>query len=220
MDVDSARLSLEYMSIRALLRWPTNPKAHNQPGIAASIRKRGFNDPFVIDERTGQLVEGHGRLDALEALKTAGRPAPKHVVVNGDDWLVPVVRGVSFESDDEAEEYIVAHNQMTIGGGWANDRLAPILERAAARKVPVGMMGFAQDHVAAIIAAARARAAGPPVDPAGGGAGGAGITGSDPGPGRYRSQYGVIVICSDEAEQRRIFQQLQAAGHTCRIVVT
>lgn len=42
----------------------------------------------------------------------------------------------------------------------------------------------------------------------------------EPGEDRYREQYGVIVMCTDEAHQQRVYGELQAAGHECRIVVT
>lgn len=42
----------------------------------------------------------------------------------------------------------------------------------------------------------------------------------DPGEGRYKEQYGVIVICGDESEQERVYNDLQARGYECRVVVT
>jgi len=38
-------------------------------------------------------------------------------------------------------------------------------------------------------------------------------------PFQYKPQYGVIVICKDEREQKKIFDSLQAKGHPCKIVV-
>lgn len=35
-----------------------------------------------------------------------------------------------------------------------------------------------------------------------------------------KNQYGVIVMCEDEAEQKKIFDHLQGSGYTCKIVVT
>lgn len=35
-----------------------------------------------------------------------------------------------------------------------------------------------------------------------------------------KSQYGVIIICTDEVEQEKVFKELTAAGHNCKIVVT
>ena len=38
--------------------------------------------------------------------------------------------------------------------------------------------------------------------------------------GAYAEQYGVIVICRDEAHQQEVYEQLEAAGHNCKVVVT
>jgi hypothetical protein len=38
--------------------------------------------------------------------------------------------------------------------------------------------------------------------------------------GKYSEQYGVIVLCDDEAHQQAVYEELQAAGHKCRVVVT
>lgn len=45
-------------------------------------------------------------------------------------------------------------------------------------------------------------------------------TGKPPAKGAYRQQYGVIVICRDEAHQRKVYRQLRAAGHTLKVVTT
>lgn len=37
-------------------------------------------------------------------------------------------------------------------------------------------------------------------------------------PFKYREQFGVIVICKDEADQRRVYEQLLAKGFTLRVV--
>lgn len=34
----------------------------------------------------------------------------------------------------------------------------------------------------------------------------------------YKPQYGVIVVCNDEAEQRAVFERLSAEGLTLKIV--
>lgn len=43
-----------------------------------------------------------------------------------------------------------------------------------------------------------------------------------PAPGRngfnYRQQYGVVVICLDEAEQIAVYQTLKAQGYKLRVV--
>ncbi|MFH2099457.1 MAG: hypothetical protein ABIJ95_08110 [Pseudomonadota bacterium] len=37
---------------------------------------------------------------------------------------------------------------------------------------------------------------------------------------RYREQYGVIVICGDEKEQKRVYEELSRKGLKTRVVVT
>lgn len=37
---------------------------------------------------------------------------------------------------------------------------------------------------------------------------------------RYRQQFGVIVICTGEAEQRRLYERFKAEGLRCKVVVT
>lgn len=38
--------------------------------------------------------------------------------------------------------------------------------------------------------------------------------------GRYREQYGVIIICRDERDQQRIYAAMRRAGYTCKVVTT
>jgi hypothetical protein len=35
-----------------------------------------------------------------------------------------------------------------------------------------------------------------------------------------REQYGVIVLCKDEAHQQRVYEELAGSGHEVRVVVT
>lgn len=44
--------------------------------------------------------------------------------------------------------------------------------------------------------------------------------GDDPPPPAFGSQYGVIVVCRDEAHQREVYEKLAAEGHDCKVVVT
>lgn len=35
---------------------------------------------------------------------------------------------------------------------------------------------------------------------------------------KYREQFGVIVVCKDEAEHRAAYERLKADGYKCRLV--
>ncbi len=122
-------LRIEYMPLSELLRWPGNPKEHDEGAIQASIERFGFRDPLAIDERSGRLVAGHGRLTVLERAYAAGAPAPKYVRVADDgQWLLPVTRGGQFDSEAEASAYLVAHNRTTELGGWDEKLLAEFVQ--------------------------------------------------------------------------------------------
>lgn len=88
----------------------------------------GFVDPLVVDEKSGKLVAGHGRLEALQKLKRDGKPAPARVQEENGDWLVPVLVGISFASEKEAEAYLIADNQSVIMGGWDESTLQALLK--------------------------------------------------------------------------------------------
>jgi hypothetical protein len=124
-DQDGVRV--EYLPLQDLKRATRNPKLHNDPAIRRSIDKFGFTNPLMLNEVTGQLVAGHGRLGVLEDMLLDGTEPPKRIRVSPDGtWLVPVIRGVSFDTEAEAEAYVVADNRLVETGGWDEEMLAAI----------------------------------------------------------------------------------------------
>lgn len=139
-----SRVRIEYMKLADLERAPRNPKEHDLGAIHQSINKRGFVMPILVDERTGRIVAGHGRLDALLQKEKAGETAPNQIEVDKNGaWLVPVVRGVGFKTDAEAEAYLLADNQTTLLGGWNVPMLAESLKALEKAKLLEGT-GFDQ----------------------------------------------------------------------------
>jgi hypothetical protein len=143
-------LRVDYADLDTLARAPRNPKRHDLGALQASLDRFGFVAPILVDDATGRLVAGHGRLDALQALKASGAAAPDRVRVDGDRWLVPVIRGVAFASPLEAESYLVADNQTTILGGWDSVRLAELLADLAEQQALAGT-GFDAAAVEALL---------------------------------------------------------------------
>jgi len=124
----SGEVRVEWVALAELRRAPRNPKLHAGQEIERSIERFGYVAPLIMDERTGRLVAGHGRLDALEAIKKARKDAPARIKRRADgEWMVPVLRGVSFNSDAEAEAYLLADNRLTEAGGWDREMLADVL---------------------------------------------------------------------------------------------
>ncbi|RRR70195.1 MAG: hypothetical protein EI684_13700 [Candidatus Viridilinea halotolerans] len=168
----SAEIRIVYTPLSTLLRAPRNPKQHDLAALRQSLARWGFTQPLAIDERTGALVEGHGRLDVLQALQREGAPPPARVKSKGNEWLVPVVRGLAFTSDQEAEAYLLAANQLTIAGGWDEGLLAETIASLQASSTTLEGLGFDQSQLDALassfapaVADAVAALPPPPLDP-------------------------------------------------------
>lgn len=105
-----------------------NPKSHDIPALIASFDRFGFKAFPTIDENTQVMVAGHGRCEGLAAMKTAGREPPDGIELRADgEWMVPVVRGVSFVDERQRDAYVITDNQQTIHGGWNIDLLAEMV---------------------------------------------------------------------------------------------
>ena len=111
-------MKIEYIPLDKLIRWPRNPKQHDMGVIHKSMDRFGFTSPVLMDEGTGRLVAGHGRLDTLMQKMNAGEDPPARIVKKDRMWHVPVIRGLSFKSEQEAEAYLIADNRLVELGGW------------------------------------------------------------------------------------------------------
>jgi len=127
-----ADVRIEYMPLSKLVRAPRNPKEHDLGAIHGSIERFGFVSPLILDEGSGRLVAGHGRLDVLQQMKASGKKPPNRVNSDNGEWMVPVVVGIEFEDGAEAEAYLIADNRITELGGWDETELAQVLGDLAA----------------------------------------------------------------------------------------
>jgi DNA modification methylase len=119
---------IDYMPLVDVEGATRNPKKH-AAGIADAIGRFGYADGVILDERTGRLVAGHGRVETLRAMEAAGETPPDGVEVSKAGWLLPVQRGWSSRSDKEAEAFLVAHNRLTEEGGWDDVALLELLDQ-------------------------------------------------------------------------------------------
>lgn len=159
-------IDIEYVPLRDVVRWPRNPKSHDLGALDRSISRFGFVQPLLVDERTGRLVAGHGRLDTLQQMQSAGQTPPERVRVEGDTWLVPVIRGVRFNSDAEAEAYLVADNRISEMGGWDDDALAILLQDLSDLDPSLlEVSGFTDAELSDLLASIVKPPENPPADP-------------------------------------------------------
>lgn len=142
-----------YLRLSEIQRAERNPKRHATDAIGASIAHFGLAELPLLDERTGRIVAGHGRLNDLDAKKTAGDTPPDGVKVDADgDWLVPLVGGWRSRSDDDAASYLVASNRTTELGGWDDAELADLLSNLdAADAELLNLTGYDRDDLGALL---------------------------------------------------------------------
>lgn len=129
MQKTQGDLRIEYIPITKLNEWPRNPKKHDTDLISDSMERWGFTQPVMVDETSNRLVAGHGRIETLMRRFQAKESAPERIRVDADtgEWLVPVLRGIGFASEQEAEAYVVADNRTSEVGGWDDKLLNDIL---------------------------------------------------------------------------------------------
>lgn len=82
----------------------------------------GFLDPPRWDKNlnqgTGGIVEGNGRLETLFWMFKQGQSTPRGIAVDTDgEWCVPVLFGLDAESEATAAAYSIDHNNLTLAGG-------------------------------------------------------------------------------------------------------
>src|SRR5208282_3792024 len=120
-------LAIEYLPLDELKGAERNPKNHSIGELRRSIDRFGFAEAIVVDGRTGRLVAGHGRVEALRARKGAGEAAPDGVQLQGGNWLVPVQMGWASKDDASLAELLadvaVAAESGLEGVGYTEDDL-------------------------------------------------------------------------------------------------
>lgn len=142
----------EYMDVDDLPAAPRNPKGHDLDGIRRAIERFGMADAVILDERTGRLIGGHGRREALQGMRDAGEDPPDGVLAttDGGQWLTPVQRGWASRSDKEAEGLLVALNRYTERGGWDTGQLVDMLEDLADDPDLMSAAGFDDTDLAGL----------------------------------------------------------------------
>lgn len=130
---------------------PDNPKGHDIGAIGASIERFGFRIPVHVNDEDGRLLEGHGRIEALLALRAAGSTPPVGVHESPDGgWLVPALHGSRLAAE-EARAFLVAANSTVALGGWDEPRLAALLQDLTKTGAGLDGVGFNEVELAELV---------------------------------------------------------------------
>lgn len=130
-----------------------NAKAHDLAALARSFEQFGAMEPVVLDERTGRLVSGHGRVEHLAAKEQLGAEPPEGVLVDSEGrWGWLVARGWRSRDDDHAHAAGIALNRVGERGGWVPELLAEQLDDLVGTAL-FEATGFSADDLDDLIAA-------------------------------------------------------------------
>lgn len=122
------RLELRYVVLSDVQPAARNPRTHDLATVRASIDRLGFLEPVLLDERTGRLIAGHGRLELLAEAEAADLAPPGGIDTDSvGRWMLPVIHGWASKDDDEAAAALVALNDADRGSGWDTQAFADLL---------------------------------------------------------------------------------------------
>ena len=151
-------IKIEYIDLDDVIEADSNPKDHDLGVIYESIKRFGFTNPIMINESTGKLLAGHGRLQALKMMKDNGEEAPLRIDTQKDleddrieFWYVPVLTGIDFSNPAEAQAYLLADNRLTEIGGWKPVDLVESLNEIIKETGELDGTGYDLDDVDTIL---------------------------------------------------------------------
>lgn len=149
MQVEDVRIAM--MRLEEITEADVNVKDHDIGAIHESMNRFGFTSPLLMNEATQKLVAGHGRVETLKQKKQFNEPRPNHIDVAEDgEWLVPVIRGVYFKDEDEAQAYLLADNRLVELGGWNTDALLEELKKLSETAEGLAGTGFDDADLASL----------------------------------------------------------------------
>lgn len=181
---------VKQVAVADLKPHPQNPNEGDVGAVYQSIEANGFYGALIVQESTGHVLAGNHR---LKAAKDAGLAKVPVIYVD--------------VSDEQALRILLADNRTaalaTQDEALLRDLLVSLHEAGG-----LDGTGYDGDDLDALVRR---------------------LDGDDDflkqqreadKTGGYSEQYGVIVVCDDEEHQAKVYEQLQALGLPCRVVVT
>jgi DNA modification methylase len=131
-------MQIETLGLDALIPYARNSRTHSDEQvaqIAASIREFGFTNPVLIDA-DGGIIAGHGRVLGARKLGLAE---------------VPCIR-LGHLSEAQRRAYVIADNKLALNAGWDDEMLGLELRDLQGMDYDLGLTGFEQSDIDALLA--------------------------------------------------------------------
>lgn len=125
---------IEQWPLTRLKRYARNARTHSPAQvkqIAASIRQFGFTNPVLVHKQSGEILAGHGRLDAAELLELA---------------KIPVIV-LDHLNEMQKRAYIIADNRLALDAGWDEETLAAELVALERDSFNLEVLGFTESEL-------------------------------------------------------------------------
>jgi DNA modification methylase len=129
---------IEQWSLDRLAAYPRNPRTHSAEQvvqIAASIVEFGWTNPVLVS-RDGEVIAGHGRLEAARKLGLE---------------TVPVVV-LDHLTEAQRRAYVIADNKLALNAGWNEELLAAELHALNGEGFDLSLIGFDEAELDALMA--------------------------------------------------------------------
>lgn len=180
---------------------PQNARVHNPRNVGQierSIESDGFGRPGLL-ARDNSIIAGNATAEA------AANVGMEDVLVIDSDGTKPIyIRRTDVEPGSERfRKLALSDNRAAELATWSSEVLASFVDEG----LDLEQFWFPEELAEVLNDSDE-----PP-----------GFHSADldnDSAGGYREQYGVIVVCEDEAHQERVFRELQGNGHNVRVVVT
>jgi len=151
LNSEPSKSAAVYVALSDLKPWSKNPRLNDgapTERVAASIRRFGFTAPIVAWQSQRQIVAGHTRVKAMQAILLAD---PAFIAAGCPAAGMVPVRFVEFASQAEADVYALADNQLTIATPYDDEALAGILCDLDAQAINLSGLGWSDIELYDII---------------------------------------------------------------------
>jgi len=188
---DERKLQVQYVATRELLPYARNARTHSGDQV-----KQIADSIKEFGFTNPILIDEGGEIVAGHGRVLAAKRLKMKTVP------AIVLAGLTAE---QKRAYVIADNKLALNSDWDMDLLKAEIEGLQGAGVDPGLLGFVDADLSALFG-------GPETAPAN-------EIGDAP-PSKYSEQYGVIVICESEADQKRTYESLSAQGFKTRVVTT
>jgi len=195
----------EWMRLSELHGWEQNPRKHGDtvPKLVRAIIRYGWGSPIEARRENGEIIAGHGRMQAAERLAARWSKASERA---RSKWHPEAVRVALGEvpvrlrdlDEDDAHEAAIADNRIGEDSEWDKDLL---VEHLGEFEDDADLMGFEDAEIESA------------------------ITDEDneqPDASRLRDglTYQLLIHCDSEQHQTQLLERFEQEGLQCKPLIS